>query len=139
MAEIIAYFFVIQRFGIAIALLIGIVSLALGLAAFKRTGLIIAATLEAKLGWRQPMIMLHRRFGLATLGALLLVLPGFISNAVGLALLAFHPQAWLYPGAIPRDPDDNVLDLDKGDWRENRPSTSPAREIAHKNHGESGT
>ncbi len=54
-----------------------------------------------------------RSGALAALGAILLVIPGFLSDCVGLALLL---PSWRHQelAAKPRDP--NVIDLTPQDW-----------------------
>ena len=55
------------------------------------------------------------RLSRALLGAVLLVVPGFVSGAVGLVLL--WPPA--FPGARPRPPaDPGLVELDATQWRE---------------------
>lgn len=115
-AEIIAYGIVIQKFGIAVAVLIGIVSLALGLFAFRRLGLSMAAVRQDDFATPDALWASFKRVGWAALGAFLLILPGFLTNVIGLALLILNPQAWLTPDRTVRSRDSEVIDLDPSDW-----------------------
>ena len=113
--EIVCYGLVIQFYGIALATLVGVVSLALGIAAFRRLGLRLASLARTDIASRETIFVRVRGLGLAALGALLLVLPGFFSNAVGLALLAFNPKAWIFPKSVPARVDD-IVELEPDQW-----------------------
>ncbi|MCC2096942.1 MAG: FxsA family protein [Hyphomicrobiales bacterium] len=115
-AEIIAYGVVIQEFGIAIAILIGIVSLGLGIFAFKRLGIGMASLGQPDFSKPESVLAGLRKVGWAAFGAFLLILPGFLSNAIGLFLVMLNPQAWLFSRQPAQTPDQDIVDLDPSDW-----------------------
>ena len=116
-AEIIAYALVIQQFGVGIALLIGLVSLAIGIAALRRLGFGLMSYLEQ--GFAQPETIFEnaKRAGLAALGSMLLILPGFLSNAGGAILLLANCRAWLVPRQVPERDGLNTVELKPEEWR----------------------
>ena len=119
-AEIVAYGLVIQQFGIAMAVLVGIISLALGLASLRRLGLRLATIELTEPPTTGAVVNAVKGMGWAAFGALLLILPGFVSNAVGLALLLFHAGALIAPARAGSGVSDSIIDLDKDDWRESQ-------------------
>ena len=52
------------------------------------------------------------------IGALLLALPGFITDAIGIALLLPPVQRWLAANMVVRtERSDGVIELEDGEWR----------------------
>jgi UPF0716 family protein affecting phage T7 exclusion len=115
-AEIITYGVVIQTFGIAVAMLIGILSLGLGVFAFRRLGLSMAAVRQDDFATPEALWASFKRVGWAALGAFLLIMPGFLTNVIGAFLLILNPQAWLMPKRAVQPGDSDIIDLDPSDW-----------------------
>jgi len=122
-AEISVFFYVADEIGLIGAILLMVATSYLGLSLLRRVGL--AA--------RQNLFDLFRRSddgflrvqdglrdgALAALGALFLIVPGFLSDALGIACALASSRFWLRTslpqGARPLDPD--VVDLSPQDWR----------------------
>ncbi len=126
-AEILAFSFVVSKLGMAGALLLGLGTTVLGFAALKRLSADAMANLRKRMdnGGAQPGNFLDGT--LTALGAVFLILPGFITDIAGLALLSPSLRGWLtnmFGGTVaaqqtrrrPASPD--VIDLDESDWRQ---------------------
>lgn len=111
------YGIVIQRFGVAPAIFFGVASLGLGVLALRRLGIRSAAILT--MGARDPDMLWAalKQFGLPVLGAVLLILPGFLSNLAGLGLLVINPTAWMWPKPSERPSKPDIIELDRDEWR----------------------
>ena len=116
-AEIIAYAIVFQQFGVGIALLIGLLSLAIGITALRRLGFGLIGYLEQGFARPDTIIAGAKHAGLAALGAILLILPGVLSNAAGGILLLANYRAWLFPPQISEHDSLNTVELEPGEWR----------------------
>ena len=86
--EVVAFLLVVQFLGVMAAIALGVGTTVLGLLDIRR----LAAYLRGRMGWSgekkaQPSSNMVDG-GLQALGALLLILPGFASDLVGLALKA---------------------------------------------------
>lgn len=132
-AEIVAYGVIIQQFGISIAILIGITSLALGIITFRRLGMGLASISNNGSAGPEAILRTLKKIGWAALGALLLILPGFISNFAGIVMIMINPGAWLTPQAN-RDPvDDSIIDLEARDWQsDTNQSANPGTQMSQR-------
>lgn len=127
------------------ALLIAFITSLFGWTLLKRVGAAAAVKLRAFVNGRRVVEGEPHRFAdetLASLGALALLLPGFLSDAVGLVLAV--PAArnrlagWLGSSTRPpfqqsgRDgenrPAPPTIDLEPGEWRHGEASRHPASE-----------
>ena len=115
-AEMVTYGIVIQRAGIAVAILIGITSLALGFFVFRRLGLKFLVLSQENFSSPEAVLKSMKKAGLTALGAFLLILPGFLTNSLGAILILLNPGAWLVPSRRPMKSDDSIVDLDPADW-----------------------
>ncbi len=115
LAEIVTYSLVIQRFGIAIAMLIGIVSLALGFFVFRRLGIQMTSVAKTNISSPEKLFESLKGVGWAAFGGIMLIVPGFLSNLLGFGLLLLNAKAWLSPPALDVA-DDQTVDLSPGEW-----------------------
>jgi UPF0716 protein FxsA len=121
MAEVAVFLMIAWVFGTFVAVFALLATSVLGLAVLARMG--------RRLAGRVADILSQRDFGaagprssglLTTIGALLLVLPGFITDCVGLLLLIPAVQHRLVDAAPigrPR-PAGRILELDRSQWRD---------------------
>lgn len=119
--EFVAFSLVAQAIGLNGAILATLATSFAGgwllhrLGATARTNLLAIVNLNDTAGWFAPERL---RAGLAAaLGSFFLVLPGFLTDIVGLLLLARATQGWLSSGARPGSTDDDVLELSPQEWR----------------------
>lgn len=99
-AELAAFVAVVHLIGIAGAILVCILTSLAGLSTLRRVGLsailrlrqVVARRTREQRGWSREAVLDGT---LAGLGAVLLILPGFISDLVGLALAAPSVRSWL--------------------------------------------
>lgn len=128
-AEVAAFIGVVDWLGFGPAFLIGVGSTVLGLARLRQVGTSAFGQLRAmaERGGREDAFI---DGALSTLGAVLLILPGFVTDAVGLALLAPSWRQWVRgrigvaagPLAGPRAErlrgaeSPRAIDLDAQDW-----------------------
>lgn len=135
--EIAGFVFVGERIGIAYTLLLVVCSVLAGMAILRRQGFQALARLRQR---NMPRDMPAERFfdtALVLLAGLLLIVPGFVSDAVALVLLVPFIRRFLArrlasrvvvvnvdTGAQPRDPDPSkprTIDLDSDDYRRDGP------------------
>ena len=126
-AEVVALVLVIKLIGFGGAVLLGLASSVFGIVLLRRVGLEAALRLNrAMTGQGRDGALLDGT--LATLGAVLLILPGFASDAIGLALAAPSVRQLIRsrlggsPGSAPARPfggrsQPDVIDLPPTDWR----------------------
>ena len=123
-AEVLALFIVVKMLGLGGAVLLTIGSSLLGVVLLRRLGLGAAQGLRgAMAGGASPQGALLDGM-LAALGALLLILPGFVSDLAGLALASSSVRQTIAtrfgPGGAPpqRRPGTapDVIDLAPGEW-----------------------
>jgi len=130
-AEILTYALFIDEFGFAWALLVGLGSTILGALALRRLGFLLLATLRRRLEDGVITSGPDRAATFAALGGILLIMPGFLSNALGAALLAMGARALLmrpesstlHPGGP-----SGTVELDPADWRRVDEQAPDARE-----------
>lgn len=94
-AEVAAFIAVVDWLGAGPAVLIGLGSTLLGAARLKRLGGSAFARLRDVAGGRVSQEDAFIDGALDAVGALLLILPGFITDAMGLALLAPSCRDWV--------------------------------------------
>ena len=134
--EIVAFSFVAGRIGTLGALGLTLAASVFGLWRLKRVGLAAADGLREALSGGAPRQGALLDGTLEALGAILLVLPGFLSDFVGLALLAPSARLWLARrfgadgdgSGTRRGPE--AIDLDAGEWRRIEPKRQKARRAA---------
>lgn len=122
-AELVAFALLVRAIGLGGTILLGLATTVLGVVLLRRVGLdTVRALRRAAEGGRTPGGALPDGL-LAGAGALLLIVPGFLANAAGLALSAPSVRGHLltrFGGAgagLPRRPARaDVIDLAPGDW-----------------------
>lgn len=122
-AEMVAFVAVCDAIGIGPTVALMLLTSLIGAARLRRSGRDALAGLRAVAEGREARdeVVVDGLLGAA--GALLLVLPGFLSDAAGLVLLAPSGRQWARQrlglrGGIagPRRRPDGILDLGAGDW-----------------------
>ncbi len=118
LAELSVFGVVAGTIGLPGAILLTLLFSLLGLALLRRLGgqtreLVKAALDNPGLALRLSPLTL-RGGALAAIGAALLVIPGFLSDCVGLALLL---PAWRHHELAPKPRDPSVIDLPPQDWQ----------------------
>jgi UPF0716 protein FxsA len=120
-AEIITYALIIQRLGIAIAILIGIVSLGVGLTVFRRLGIHVAIVATTDISGPEKMFESFRRLSWPAFGAVLLIIPGFLSNVLGFFIVTHKFRTWWSPPPHTQRQNDvshkhQTVDLSPNEW-----------------------
>jgi UPF0716 protein FxsA len=123
--EVGAFLFVVQRIGLGGAVLVGIATTFLGVAMLRRVGQGAITSLRRAVQGAEPSPGAMLDGSLAALGAVLLILPGFLSDLIGLALAAPSVRQWLAhrfgsvarPGRAALRPRPGMIELSPGDWR----------------------
>lgn len=119
--EFVAFSLVAQAIGLNGAIFATLVTSLAGalllhrLGAAARQNLLGMLNAHGEPGWFAP-----ERLGAglsAGFGAVLLILPGFLSDSVGLLLIARAARAWRTSGNRPRGKADNVVELSPQEWR----------------------
>jgi len=124
LAELSVFGVVVDAIGLPGAILLTLAFSIIGLALLRRLGGEAQGLLRAVLenpGHALRISPLSLRGGaLAALGATLLVIPGFLSDCVGLALLlpAWRHHEFAPKEFAPKTRDPNVIDLTPQDWRQ---------------------
>ena len=123
LAELSVFGLVAGAIGLAGALFLTLLFSLLGLVLLRRLGGQARSLLRAAFENPNHILRLSpvalRSGALAALGATLLVIPGFLSDCVGLALLL---PAWRHQEMAPTPRDPHVIDLTPRDWhRVDRP------------------
>ncbi len=118
-AEVIVFVMIVQYFGLVGALLLGLLTSLVGAATLRRLGGRALIALRQTIQGGQPSQGALLDGALAALGGLLLVLPGFLTDLLGLALAAPSVRQWLGRryGSLPRPAQRDVLDLSPQEWR----------------------
>jgi UPF0716 protein FxsA len=123
--EIIAFAMVLRAIGLLPAILLGLGTTALGLADIRR----LLDVWKARGEWRRDGAMLDG--GLQALASLLLILPGFASDAAGLALKSPSVRAAALArlrgasGSAESGP--QTIDLSPTEWKHLTPGGRPKR------------
>ncbi|MDB5570884.1 MAG: hypothetical protein JWN93_2067 [Hyphomicrobiales bacterium] len=113
-AEGLSYVLFLKTFGIAAGLALGLISTMLGIAALKRLGTRFS-TLAAPGAFAQVIAGASSSV-LMLIGSILLLLPGFVSDFMGLLCLALGALGFSPRLRTRRDASD-VIDLPPGEWR----------------------
>lgn len=120
--ELAALAFVVHIAGWSGAILLGVLTSLAGVFMMRRTGIGAARGLRRALNGEELAEGAMLDGTLAALGSVLLVLPGFLSDLVGLALAApsirqFLAQRFGARAAQVRSQRDGVIELSPEDWR----------------------
>ncbi len=119
--EFVAFSLVAQAIGLDGAILATLVTSLAGALLLHRLGASARQNLLAVLNARgEPGWLVPERLGAglsAGFGAALLILPGFLSDSVGLLLIARAARAWRSSGGPPRRKAVNVVELSPQEWR----------------------
>ena len=123
-AEVVVFMALVHSIGLGATLLLGLGTTVLGFVTLRRVGLDTLRTLRQSIaagGAPQSVGLLDGL--LSGLGAILLVIPGFVANAVGLALMAPSARGALIQrfgedgSRLARKPArPGVIDLEPSDW-----------------------
>jgi UPF0716 protein FxsA len=125
-AECLIFAFLVRTIGFGATILLGLGTTVLGLVTLRRLGTEALVSLRGAVEGRRPADGALLDGMLGGLGALLLIIPGFLANLAGLALAApsvrrkatalFGADAML-AGGRPRRSGADVVDLGPADWR----------------------
>ena len=124
-AELLAFIVAVKLLGLGTTLLVMIATSIIGASVLRRLGLGAVQHLRGAMGGREGLLLDGT---LTALGALLLILPGFASDAVGLALISPSIRQSLAARFLPkvatatvrpasRNVRTDVIDLAPEDWR----------------------
>jgi UPF0716 protein FxsA len=128
-AEIVVFVALVRTIGLGTTILLGFATTLLGIVTMRRIGLGAVASLNRTAMGGQPPAGALADGMLAGLGAVLLIIPGFIANFVGLALAS--PSLRRKAGQVfdggsagpdprlrggPKGGPKDVIDLGPGDW-----------------------
>ena len=94
-AEILAFVAVVDRLGLGPALLLSFAASVLGLSQLRHVGLAALTRLRAVAEGHASREDAFIDGALSTIGAVLLIVPGFLTDLVGLALLAPSCREWV--------------------------------------------
>ncbi len=117
LAEVSVFGLVADTIGLGGAVLLTVLFSLLGLTVLRRLGGRARDVLTAALDQPSQTLRLSsltlRSGAFAAIGAALLVIPGFLSDCVGLALLL---PAWRHQEMAPKPQPQNTIDLTPQDW-----------------------
>jgi len=117
-SEIIVFVLVVRAIGLIGAIAVGILTSLLGAAMLRRVGADALSALRHALDGREPREGGLLDGALSALGGVLLILPGFVSDAAGIALAAPSFRQWLmhrFNGKRPGRTE--IIDLSPQDWK----------------------
>lgn len=114
MAEVLAYAAFLSYFSLLAGLLVGVASTGLGLVTLRLVGQRLTREATANFMRRASMKDIEA-LPLALLGAILLLLPGFLTDLAGLGLVLIGARSLLRPIAAAR-PDSRHIDLARDEW-----------------------
>lgn len=125
--EFIAFFWVADRIGLLPALVLLIATSVLGAALLRVQGASVVARLTGAMRTGLPADRLAREGLALALGGFLMIIPGFVTDAIGFAILlpgllrSLREGSAIVPSrggpARPRHSDDRILDLSAAEWR----------------------
>jgi UPF0716 protein FxsA len=128
-AELCAFALVVSYVGLAGALLLGLLTSLMGFSLLRRLGQDAASSLKQVLNTQGLVLRPESMFDgtISAIAGVLLILPGFLSDLVGLALSAPMIRLWLasrmkwqgapFTAQSRSRRRDEVIDLDDGEWR----------------------
>jgi UPF0716 protein FxsA len=131
LSEVLLFALVVREAGLGGALVLGIVTSLIGVTSLRRLGRGAIGTLRTAMGGQAAPEGALLDGVLAALGAFLLIVPGFVSDLVGLALLTPSlRQAMVarFGGSLARvraprrPPPPGVIDLDPQEWSVSDPA-----------------
>ena len=126
LAELIVFIMLADRIGFGWAVLLSLATSLIGVATLRRTGLSVLVTLRQlnETGLNRQGLFIDGMLG--AIGAALLIVPGFLTDIVGLMLQAPSIRQALARrfglmldgemSAVPRRSADRTIDLGSGDW-----------------------
>jgi UPF0716 protein FxsA len=117
-SEIIVFFLVVQAIGLFGAIGVAVLTSLLGASMIRRVGADALRALREALNGLEPREGGLLDGALSALGGVLLLLPGFVSDAVGLALAAPSFRQWLmhrFNGKRPTRT--QIIDLSPQEWK----------------------
>lgn len=117
--EVLAFWAVVEALGVFGAVAVGLLTSLAGVALFRRVGRQAVEGLKAGAEGAAPREGAFLDGTLAAIGATLLILPGFASDFIGLALAAPSVRGWIvrrFAPAVARRTPPGVVDLDPADW-----------------------
>lgn len=115
-AEAIAYSAAIINFGLLASLLFGILSFACGTIILRRLGLQLGQLLSENIDGGRIRWVQFRSLGWIVAAAILLILPGFLTNLVGFVIALFHLRLLISTSVPTGDVDRQVIDLEETEW-----------------------
>lgn len=122
--EIVAFSLVVAAIGVWGAVAVGLLTSLAGVELFRHVGRSAMAGLKSTAEGQAPREGALLDGTLATIGATLLILPGFASDFVGLALAAPSVRGWIARTFAPRFVErraPGVIDLEAGEWKAGAP------------------
>lgn len=123
--EALAFWAVVSAIGFWGAVGVGLLTSLAGVELFRHVGRQAMEGLKSTASGEAPREGAFLDGTLATIGATLLVLPGFVSDFVGLALASPSVRGWVARVFAPRFAERRspvVVDLGPGDWRPGAPA-----------------
>jgi UPF0716 protein FxsA len=117
--EILAFWAVVEALGALGAVAVGLLTTLAGIGLFRHVGRQAVEGLKASAAGESPREGAFLDGTLAAVGAALLVLPGFASDFVGLALAAPSLRGWIarrFSPRFERRAPPGVIDLDPSEW-----------------------
>lgn len=128
-AEIVVFAILVHNLGFGGTILLDLLTSVIGVVMLKRIGSDAARSLRRAMAGGEPPEGALLDGMLGALGAVLLILPGFVANLAGLALAAPSVRRWTtrtFGGAAPgsqarRPARADVIDLSPDDWKQVEP------------------
>lgn len=123
--EALAFYLVVAAIGFWGAVAVGLLTSLAGVELFRHVGRQAVDGLKATAAGEAPREGALLDGTLATIGATLLILPGFASDFIGLALAAPSIRGWIARTFAPRFVErrtPGVIDLEVGEWRAGAPA-----------------
>ena len=130
--EVAAFYLVVAAIGFWGAVGIGIVTSLAGVELFRHIGRQAGDGIRASAAGETPRGGAVLDGTLATIGATLLILPGFASDFIGLALAAPSIRGWIARTFAPRvvtRSRPGVVDLGPDEWRAGAPQDAPRIDV----------
>ena len=121
-AEIGAFILVVRWLGLEGAFLLLLATSLLGVAVLWYVGRVVIQRFARLLAARNAAAIQVGSAGLLTvLGGILLILPGFITDTIGLILIVPPARRWIaeyFRAPAERDAQPKLIDLEAGEWRQ---------------------